>query len=55
MAGVCLYTIVTSQSQYIALKKENLKGFGGGGGGGGGGRMYYVHHRPHQLGLVQQH
>lgn len=54
MAGVCLYTIVTSQSQYIALKKENLKGFGGGGRGGGG-RMYYVHHRPHQMGLLQQH
>ena len=33
MAGVCLYTIITSQSQYIALKKKKiLKDLGGGGG-----------------------
>ena len=52
MAGVCLYTIVTSQSQYIALTKQKKHW---GGVGGGGGHMYYVHHRPHQFGLLHQH
>ena len=55
MNGWCVFVHYNYKSVSVhSFKKiKNLKGFGGE--GGAGGRMYYVHHRPHQMGLLQQH
>ena len=54
MNGWCVFVHYSykSVSVHSFNKTKQKKHWGG---VGGGGHMYYVHHRPHQFGLLHQH